>query len=147
MSDALYPFAISDREFPLGSDIGGVYRMDYAMSRVSGRRALAEAILRRLTTRKGGLFYAPTYGFSVADLIGASLPPGLIEQGVLEQVLSEEEVEDARCAVTVTGESIAVDIKVKDAEGPFTLTLSVDGDGPQLSIRALLDETLIVETA
>jgi len=146
-SDILYPFAVATREHALGSDIGGVTSIDYALSTVSGRQALAEAILRRLTTRRGGLFYAPSYGYDVIGLIGSTVSASEVEQRVLEQVLLEEEVEDAACTVTFADvggtRSVAIDIQVTDAQGPFNLTLTAS----ELTIAALLDGTELFREA
>jgi len=140
-SDILYPFAVATREHALASDIGGVTSIDYALSTVSGRQALAEAILRRLTTRRGGLFYAPSYGYAIVEIIGSSVSASEIEQRVVEQCLLEEEVEDATCTATFTDaggtRSVAIDIKATDAKGPFDLTLNAS----ELTISALLEGT------
>lgn len=142
-SDVLYPFAVATRQYELGSDIAGVTSIDYALSTVSGRRALAEAILRRLTTRRGALFYAQSYGYAVVELIGSTVSASEIEQRVLEQVLLEEEVEDATCTVLFTDvggtRSVSIEIKVTDADGPFDLTLTAS----ELTISALLEGTEI----
>lgn len=146
-SDVLYPFAVDSRVYPLGSDIAGVTSIDYALTTVSGRQALAEAILRRLFTPRGGLWYAPSYGYSIVGLIGSSVPPSIVEQQVLEQVLAEEEVEDASCTVTYTdangGRSLAIAINVVDADGPFDLVLTAS----ELTYQALLDGTEIFSEA
>lgn len=146
-SDILYPFAVATREHALASDIGGVTSIDYALSTVTGRQALAEAILRRLITRRGGLFYAPSYGYAVVELIGSSVSASEIEQRVVEQCLLEEEVEDATCTATFTdvggSRSVAIDIQVTDAQGPFALTLTAS----ELTITALLDGTELFSEA
>lgn len=145
--DILYPFAAAPRQYELASDIGGVTSLDYALSTVSGRQALAEAILRRLTTRRGGLFYAPSYGFDVIGLIGSTVSASEIEQRALEQVLLEEEVEDATCTVALADvgavRSITITINVTDAQGPFDLTLSAS----ELTISALLGGTELFNEA
>lgn len=134
-SDDLFPFAAEARQYPLGTDIAGSTSLDYALSVVDGNTALAHRILRRLTTPRGGLFYAPDYGYNVADLIGSTVPPGVVEQRVVEQMLAEEEVEDADCeAVFATGE-LTLTMRVVVADGPFALVLTAD----DLTISALVD--------
>lgn len=127
----------------LGSDLSGVLDIDFALSTVSGRTALGQAILRRLTTPRGGLVGDPTYGYAVFETIGSTVPTSVIEQRVLEQVLAEEEVEDARVSVQRTGESLRIVISVVDAEGPFELTLTRD----QLTTEALLGDRVIFSEA
>ena len=109
-----------------GTDLSGITSLDWTLSTVGGLRALAHAILRRLTTPRGGLFYAPTYGYNVAELIGSTVPASVVEQHVLEQVLAEEEVEDARCTVALTGTTLRIEIHVVAADGPFDLVLTQD---------------------
>jgi phage baseplate assembly protein W len=58
---------------PLGIDISATAELNAAFSLVSGRRALAEACIRRLTTPRGGLFYAPNYGTDVREMLMARL--------------------------------------------------------------------------
>lgn len=125
----------------LGSDIAGVFDVDATLSLVTGRPALAQAILRRLTTTRGGLLGAPTYGYDLLALIGSTVPASVVEQRVLEQVLAEEEVEDARCTATFAGGTLLVEIFVEDADGPFTLTLSAT----ELKASAFLDGVLFDE--
>lgn len=136
-NDALYPFVAATRTYPLGSDIGGSSTLDYALTVNTGRRSLADRILRRLTTPRGGLFYAPAYGYNLQDCVGSSVPTGIVEQRTLEQVMSEEEVEDAECTATFddsTG-ALGVAINVVDAEGPFELVITA----AELTLSALID--------
>nr|PZN59898.1 MAG: hypothetical protein DIU58_17125 [Sphaerobacter thermophilus] len=118
-----------------GTDLAGITALDWTLSTVGGKRALAHAILRRLTTPRGGLFYDPTYGYNVPELIGSTVPASIVEQRVLEQVLAEEEVEDARCTVTLTGSTLRIEIQVVAADGPFDLVLTQN----ELTLEALLD--------
>ena len=123
----------------LGSDLAGVMSIDYALSTVSGRLALGQAILRRLTTPRGGLLGNPAYGYSVHELIGSTVPESVIEHRVLEQVRSEEEVEDARCTVRMESGIIHIDITVEDSDGPFELTIAAS----ELTFDAFLDSEQI----
>lgn len=111
----------------LGSDFSGGEDLDPAMREVSGRRALAQSIVRRLTTGTGNLQDYPAYGFNVTELIGTSLTNTRIRQSVLGQVLQEEEVEYATVNVRRTQESVTIDIVVTDGDGPFDLTLNISG--------------------
>lgn len=142
-STSLFVRPGQQRAYPLGSDIGGVRSIDRTLSVVTGRQALAEAILRRLTTPLGGLIGAPSYGYDVATTIGSTVPVSVVEQRVLEQVLYEEEVEDARCSVVVDGGSLTVAVSVVDADGPFELTLTAD----ELTVSAFIDGVPLFEEA
>lgn len=110
----------------LGSDFAGVNDLTFALSVVTGRRALAEAILRRLRTRRGSLWTDPSYGFDLRGVIGTALTNSQISQRVTAQVLAEEEVESARVNVSRIGEEIQVEIEVTDADGPFDFTITAN---------------------
>lgn len=128
---------------PLGSDIAGVRSTTVSLSIVTGRVALAHAILRRLCTPRGGLFYDDEYGYDVLNAIGASAGPGIegqVEQGVLEQITAEEEVDDARVTATFTDGLLRIEMLVTDGDGPFDLTLTVD----QLTLTLLLDGNTVL---
>jgi len=130
----------------LGSDIAGVSSIDWALSTVEGRVALAQAILRRLITPEGSLLGGPaSYGFDLLDLIGSDMPESIIAGRIQEQVLAEEEVLD--CGVTASfnagASSLDVRISVVDGDGPFVLTVSAS----DLTIEAFLDDQLIVQEA
>lgn len=133
-ADALFPF-VAPSESELGSCIGGISTVDFALSKVTGRTALAHRIMRRLNTPRGGLFYAPDYGYDLTALIGSTESLSLVEQRVEEQVLAEEEVSDARAAVSLSTGTLTVDIQAVSAEGPFTLVISAS----DLTVSALLD--------
>jgi phage baseplate assembly protein W len=57
----------------LGIDVGCVLDTDEAWSLVSGETNLAHALARRLSTPRGGLFYAPNYGLDLRSYLGADL--------------------------------------------------------------------------
>jgi hypothetical protein len=128
---------------PLGSDLAGVTSLDYALTTATGRLALAQAILRRLTTPLGGLVGTPTYGYDVLALIGSTVPEQVIEESVLEQVLFEEEVEDASCAAARIDSSLNLQINVIDSDGPFELTLTAE----ELTAAAFVDGVPIFQQA
>jgi hypothetical protein len=107
----------------LGFDFGGVEDVDPHLSIVGGRLGLAQSLLRRLTTRKGTLLDDPSYGYDLRMLIGAAVTRSEVEQGVSAQVLADERVRDAQVQVTV-GETIRVDIRIVDSQGPFRLVLA-----------------------
>ena len=118
----------------LASDFSGCEDLDPALREVSGRRALAEAIIRRLTTGTGQLQDHPAYGFNVTELIGTSLSNPRIRQGVLGQVLQEEEVEYATVNVSRNLGAVTIEIVVTDGDGPFDLTINVS----DLNVEAII---------
>ncbi len=125
-------------EEDLGTDFAGGNDLDPSMSLQSGRRALGDAIVRRLTTPRGGLPDSPQYGFDVTSLIGRNIEPNLVAQRVLEQVRAEEEVEEAALDIEQSddGSTLTLRIKVEDGEGAFELTVPVD----ELDATAIIPE-------
>lgn len=109
----------------LGSDIGGALDLDPGLRVVTGRRALADAIVRRLTNRRGVFPDWPDYGFDVQSVIGTTLTESQVRQLIAEQCLLEEEVEAAVVSLSTSGETLRVLVSVTDATGPFDLTLNV----------------------
>ncbi len=122
----------------LGSDFSGVSDLDWALSTATGRTALAQAILRRLRTRPGELVTDTTYGFCVRDQIGTNPNITAVSQGVLDQVVAEEEVQDADVDVTYSNGTLTVKVYVVDSEGPFDLTLIAT----ELTTEALINNSL-----
>jgi hypothetical protein len=122
----------------LGSDISGIEDLDPALSTVDGRRALAQAVARRYITPAGTHPDDPSYGYDLTDVIGSSVPPEEIEHYALAQARLEEEVEEARCSMSVTGpldaQAIAMTITLVDAQGPFTFTVVASA----LTVKLLL---------
>lgn len=119
----------------LGSDIGGITAISWTLATVEGKLALAHAILRRLTTPRGGLIGDSSYGYAVQSTIGSTVPVSVVEQRVLEQVLAEEEVEDATVDVALLDGKLTVQLSVESAEGPFDLTITATA----LTTEAFLD--------
>ena len=122
----------------LGTDFAGGLDLDPALSTQSDRRALADAIVRRLTTPRGGLPDHPQYGFDVSSLIGRTLERNRIAQRVLAQVRAEEEVQEAALNLTQSpdGTIITLELRVVDGAGPFPLAVSVS----DLEVSAIIPE-------
>lgn len=141
--DDLYPFAAAPRVHALGSDIAGASTIDYALTVNTGRRSLADRILRRLSTPRGGLFYSPEYGYDLKSAIGSTVLPGDVEQRVLEQVQAEEEVADASCTATLSNGTLTIILSVVDAQGPFDLVITAT----DLTVSALIEGVEIFNEA
>ena len=66
-------------DFDLGTDLSPTLGL------VSGRRCLAQAILRRLTTQRGKLERHPTYGIDLPSYLSDTLSPAALsglQQGI-----------------------------------------------------------------
>jgi hypothetical protein len=100
---------------------------------VSGFRIVAEAIIRRWLTPRGGLLEDPSYGYDLTDAIGEDVGPSDLAR--MSQAAAEEAQKDQRvkaCYVTMglinTGTSdpvLSVQARVETAQGPFSLVAAV----------------------
>jgi phage baseplate assembly protein W len=113
----------------LGTDFSGGKDLDPALREVGGQRALADALIRRLTTGLGNLQDYPDYGFDISNLIGTSLTDDQIKQSVLAQMYGEEEVELAVVTVQRDGPAVTLIIRIVSGDGPFDLTLNINDVG------------------
>lgn len=112
----------------LGTDISIVYDATPDMAMSTGRRNLAEAIARRYITPRGRLIGAPNYGEDLTQYLNDDLTAGetaRIESVAASQAREEERVLAATVKITLADDVMIVKVYLEDAEGPFTLTLSV----------------------
>lgn len=120
-----------------GVDIFGTPDLDPRFELVTGRRSLAQALARRLSTPKGGLFYAPDYGLDLRELVAEAFGPGDAERlgsriaGELER---DERVLAAAVEVAFDARTsrLRIAAQVSTAVGPFRLVLSADALSVQL---------------
>ncbi len=95
----------------------------------SGFQVVAEAILRRWQTPRGGLIDDPNYGFDLSDYIGDDLDTrGLarIGQAAAAEAQKDERVLNAAVTVSLIGDALTVAGLISTAKGPFRLVVSVD---------------------
>lgn len=117
------PFDPND---PLGTDLSGVDDVDPNLTPVSGRLMLAQAIARRWITDPGELFYAPDYGAGLRRyLSGATDNVGALPALLENEARKDERVDDCKVAVSLVDETLTVIGRIEDAQGPFSLTLSL----------------------
>lgn len=103
---------------------------DLAMpaSYASGFRVVAEAILRRWQTPRGGLIDDPNYGFDLSDFIGADLDRSVLANlahNAGAEAEKDERVLSCQVSATLAGELLLISGTVETAEGPFALVVSV----------------------
>jgi len=106
---------------------------------VSGARAVAQSIYRRLTTPRGTLrggAEESTYGLDLPGLVGAATEPAdlaALPVRIQAELLKDDRI--ARVTATVTdatlgpGETtvtVELAVTLNDSQGSFTLTLAVD---------------------
>lgn len=115
----------------LGSDIGGASDLDPLFGVVDGRRALAEAAVRRLSTPRGELALigdSREYGYDVRAQLNDDVGPRAlfeIEANVSREVLKDERVESATAKATLAAGRLTIALDLADAAGPFKMTLAV----------------------
>jgi hypothetical protein len=119
-----------------GTDIHCVDDIDSTLSLVSGRTCLAEACARRIITPRLGLFYDRDYGYDTRQFLGAAVRPAAIQQKIDAEIAKDERVftsgvgvtfiDAAEADVDETPDSLEIEIRVTDYEGPFDFTVAID---------------------
>jgi hypothetical protein len=113
-----------------GTDIACVNDIDGVMSLTNGLRNLGSAIARRLITPRGGLAYAPDYGFDVRGLLNSGQTDDFVtaaQQAIELECEKDERVEAAAVLLEFNEQAstLLITIQLTTADGPFTLVLSV----------------------
>ena len=102
---------------------------------VSGRTALAQAIVRRWSTERGELIDDPTYGTDLTNLINDDMTDADIAKAISDaelEALKDERVQAISGTYEVApddenlGEVLTITFEIVDAAGPFTLTIAID---------------------
>jgi hypothetical protein len=104
--------------------------MDPAMKMVSGRRALAEALVRRLQTPNGRLIDDPDYGYDLLGELNDDVDPSAVGR-IGAQAASECQKDERVIACTATASFtlgvLTVGLVVTDSKGPFRLVVAASG--------------------
>lgn len=121
----------------LGADIStptddeGLPDLDPFFRVVTGRKRLAQALARRLSTPQGDLARIgddPTYGYDLRALLNDTIPESrlpMIAARVTREIEADECVDAADVTVTLDGTALRVTCLVSTAEGPLRLVLAV----------------------
>jgi phage baseplate assembly protein W len=114
-----------------GTDLHCADDLDPTMPEVTGRVALVQAILRRLSTPPGSLFYDPDYGIDVREYVGEGLDAAdlfYVQTEIERECLKDERVRAAQARVSLDASTgvLTISLQLRDATGPFRLVLSVD---------------------
>lgn len=96
------------------------------MPSVRGRLALAQRLLRRLTTPRGRFIYWPDFGYDVRTALLSKKSPDQIASDVEAECLKDEQVEHITATVVTGGASAEIRLAVADADGEFEFTMSID---------------------
>ena len=95
---------------------------------VGGKRAVGEAIARRLTCPRGQNAGDPDYGYDVSQFVEADLTQtdlSLMQSNIDRECEKDERVLSAASTVTLAGGVLIISVVLTLATGPFTLVLSV----------------------
>ena len=101
--------------------------MDPAMKSVSGRRALAEALVRRLQTPNGRSIDDPDYGYELLGELNDDIGPaelGRIASEAAAECLKDERVVSCSGTASFVLGVLTVGLVVGDAQGPFRLVVA-----------------------
>lgn len=106
---------------------GDDFRADMPM--VFGREALAQRLIRIITTRPGTLPFDDWDGrcIDVRDFLLSTATSADVERAVIRVLLLDEQVDSARVLATFTddGATLNLEFLILDSEGPWTFSLTV----------------------
>jgi hypothetical protein len=109
-----------------GTDFACVEDLDAKLSLASGPRMVAEAVVRRLSTPRGGLWYDPAYGTDLRGYLNGASSRFRVASDVEREALKDERVAAAAASVTRSASTLSVAIELTLETGvTFDLTLSV----------------------
>ncbi len=113
-----------------GSDFDAVDDLDQFLSFLEGddeATAYVQAIARRFTTQRFGLFYDLTYGLDLRGFVSDPIDPTIVQGLIAAECRKDPRTKDAVARINATGETWTVTILVISQPGPsYTLTLSVN---------------------
>jgi len=113
----------------LGTDIRCPPSIGRVFKLVSGKANLALALVRRYSTKRGGLFYDLNYGYSLMALLSSEFPAG----GVLSvgpEIEAEAKKDERVFAASAkldfdeVARKLTVTLTITTATGPFTLVIA-----------------------
>ncbi len=123
-----------------GLDISCTTDMDPSLRLVSGPTLMREAVVRRLTCRKGSLLSDPLYGIDIRDFLNSkfdSTSLARIQSLVTGELLGDERIQSVTtiASYATVSKTLTLRIQGTGALGPFNLTITA-GTGA-LTVSAL----------
>ena len=117
-----------------GSDISTFPDLDELLEPQSGRRVLLESVARRMSTPRGALWWAPSYGSDLGAILDGPVSDAQLRTNAtaLQQQLAQDErmlsarVEASYVAAT---RSLRILVSITDADGPFERVFTLDASG------------------
>lgn len=96
--------------------------------------SLLTALLDRLQSEKGSLWYDEGYGTDLRKYVGAAINVRAIENAAEQECLRDERVSNARADMSLRDDgTFTIRLSIESSEGPFEFTLDVG----QVSARVL----------
>jgi len=94
---------------------------------VSGRESLIQALVRRLTTSRGALWYDDEYGSNLCDFVNQAIRHAwVVEQSTEEECLKDERVEACTASAELLGSKVTLTLAIESVDGDeFELVLDV----------------------
>ena len=125
-----------------GSDFYCVDDIDPALSVVSGNDCLGQALVRRISTPRLGLFYDADYGIDARRYLGRAVNPNVTSQAIESECMKDERLADITAGVSFDSDdeprdNLSITLQCAADDGPFDLTVLIDN----LSV-SLLDEVI-----
>ena len=116
-----------------GTTLSCVFDIDAMGATVSGLTALAQALIRRITTPRGRLLSDPNYGYDIAGELEDDVTTqqvNAIAANVDAEFLKDQRVFSSVTTVTLQGDGqLDVASQVQSALGPFSLVFSLSPSG------------------
>ena len=97
------------------------------MQAVSGVDSVAEALIRRLSTSRGGLWYDQDYGTNLCDFVNQAFSGYTIERACELESLKDERVYSCGATATIERESVSISMQIELENGNFEMVLLVTG--------------------
>lgn len=111
------------------SDLGLTLHLDTDLSpqmqTVSGRVALIQALMRRLATSPGGLWYDLEYGTNLCDFVNSGSTTYEIGRAAELECDKDERVETVTATAEILESSARLSIDIVSGDDEFTLVLDV----------------------
>lgn len=85
-----------------------------------------QAIVRRLTTTRGRLFYDQDYGYNIIDALKAPINQTEIKNEIKNELLKDERVSNTDVSISLSSDILSVNIKVELDTGDFLLIFSIN---------------------
>lgn len=121
--------ALSTDPNDLGTDISLLTDLTSVWGLASGPTNLIDALLRRLSTPREGLFYDPDYGYDLMSQVNSAITEADLETmngSIVDEVRKDQRVRSATVALAFTfaTKTLQIAISIETADGPFDLVLA-----------------------